>query len=329
MKLSSEFTKLVKQKRSLLAFSGGIDSSALFFLLVDAGVNFDIAIVDYGIREQSVQEVAYARELAKRYNLKCFEIKAPKFTNNFEANARAFRYAFFEKLIVEHGYDVLLTAHQLNDKFEWFLMRLAKGSGVCELVGLETWVEKNGYILSRPLLEHTKGELLEYLETNAHRYFIDATNSDEAYERNFFRKHYSDALLAEFKEGIRRSLSYIEDDCRKLQSGYKLLYADKELRVLKIDDMRVKVSAVDKTLKKLGYLLSKAQRDDIENNDSLVIGGSWAIETFDEKVFIAPYLDVTLPKEFKELCRGAKIPPKVRPYCFKQDIEIAEILSSF
>ena len=329
MKLSQEFTELVKQKRSLLAFSGGIDSSALFFLLVDAGVNFDIAIVDYGIREQSAQEVAYAKELAKMYKLNCFEIKAPKFTNNFEANARAFRYAFFEELIAEHGYDILFTAHQLNDKLEWFLMRLTKGSGVCELIGLEAQVQKEGYIISRPLLEHTKSELLEYLEANDHRYFIDATNSDEAYERNFFRKHYSDALLAEFQEGIKRSLSYIEEDCCKLQSGYRLLYADKELRVLKIDDARVRVSAVDKTLKKLGYLLSRAQRDDIEKNDSLVIGGSWAIETFDEKVFIAPYLDVTLPKEFKELCRSAKIPPKIRPYCFKQDIKIAEILNSF
>jgi tRNA(Ile)-lysidine synthase len=329
MKLSSEFTKNVKHKRTLLAFSAGVDSSALFFLLVNSGVNFDIAIVDYGIREQSKEEVAYARELANKYNLRCFEVIAPKFSNNFEANARAFRYGFFEEIIAEYRYDILLTAHQLNDKLEWFLMRLVKGSGVCELIGLEAKMQKGNYTLWRPLLEHTKDELIGYLEKNGYKYFIDTTNSDESYERNFFRKHYSDELLKEFKEGIKRTLKYIESDCSKLKSGSRVLYAQKELRVLKIDDARVRVSAVDKTLKKLGYLLSRAQRDDIEKNESLVIGGSWAIETFDEKVFIAPYLDATLTKEFKELCRVAKIPPKIRPYCFKQNIEIADIINSF
>ena len=329
MKLSEEFTNFVKQKRLLLAFSGGIDSSALFFLLIDAGIDFDIAIVDYETREQSKEEVAYAKELARRYDLVCFEIKAPRFTSNFEAKARAFRYGFFENIIAEHRYDVLLTAHQLNDRLEWFLMRLVKGSGVCELISLEAKVQKKDYILMRPLLKKTKDELLEYLKKNKRKYFIDATNRDESYERNFFRKHYSDTLLAEFKEGIRRSLNYIEDDCSKLKSGYRLLYAQKELRVLKIDDTRLKVGAIDKTLKKLGYLLSKAQRDDIGQNDTIVIGGNWAIESFEDKIFIAPYLDVKLPKEFKELCRKARIPSKIRPYCFKEDIKIADILNSF
>ncbi|MBN2767985.1 MAG: tRNA lysidine(34) synthetase TilS [Campylobacterales bacterium] len=327
--MTQEFIELTKGKRLLLAFSAGIDSSALFFLLMDAGVNFDIAIVDYETRAQSKKEVAYAQELAQKYALRCYETKAPKFSNNFEANARAFRYDFFEDIIVEHGYDILLTAHQLNDKLEWFLMRFVKGSGVCELIGLEAKVQKERYLLLRPLLGYAKSELLAYLEKNKRRYFIDDSNSDESYERNFFRKHYSDALLTEFRVGIQRSFDYMKDDCLKLQSGYKSLYAQKELRVLKIDDMRVRVNAIDKTLKELGYLLSKSQRDDIKKNDSLVIGGSWAVEIYDDKIYISPYVDATLPKEFKELCRVAKIPPKVRPYCFKQDIEIDKILNSF
>ena len=55
---------------NLLAFSGGVDSSALFFILMDRGIEFDIAIVNYHKREQSIKEVEYAKHLAKKYNKK-------------------------------------------------------------------------------------------------------------------------------------------------------------------------------------------------------------------------------------------------------------------
>ena len=48
---------------NLLAFSGGVDSSALFFILLENNIPFDICIVDYGLREQSKLEVEYAYEL--------------------------------------------------------------------------------------------------------------------------------------------------------------------------------------------------------------------------------------------------------------------------
>ena len=52
--------------KNLLAFSGGIDSTALFFMLLEQNIDFDMAIVDYGIRAQSKDEVAYAKELAHK-----------------------------------------------------------------------------------------------------------------------------------------------------------------------------------------------------------------------------------------------------------------------
>jgi tRNA(Ile)-lysidine synthase len=84
----------MKLEKNLLAFSAGVDSSALFFLLIKSGISFDIALVNYALRDESIDEEKYAISLAERYNLKLHIKKAPKFQNNFEKNARDFRYNF-------------------------------------------------------------------------------------------------------------------------------------------------------------------------------------------------------------------------------------------
>jgi len=138
----------LKNKKNLLAFSAGVDSSALFFLLLDNKIPFDIALVNYGTRDHSNKEETHAIALAGEYDLTCHSIQSPTFTKHFEKNARDFRYHFFEGLIEKHGYDNLLTAHQLNDQLEWLLMRLTKGAGVSELIGLAPMSQRENYTLS-------------------------------------------------------------------------------------------------------------------------------------------------------------------------------------
>lgn len=134
----------ITTQKNLLAFSAGVDSTALFFMLLEQGIPFDIAIVNYNVREQSKEEVTYALSLALEYNKQRFvhdvELESQ---SNFEKNARDIRYAFFEELIEEYGYETLLTAHQLNDKLEWFLMQLGKGAGLSELLGLQEHIQKS------------------------------------------------------------------------------------------------------------------------------------------------------------------------------------------
>ena len=313
---------LLLKKKNLLAFSAGVDSSALFFLLIDNNISFDIALVNYGTRKNSDKEETHAKALAAKYNLTCYTIKAPTFTTHFERHARDFRYNFFETLINEHGYDTLLTAHQLNDQLEWLLMRLTKGAGVSELIGLEPVTQRKNYTLLRPLLEYSKDELLEYLETNQYPYFIDESNSDEKYERNHFRKAFSDPLLAKYKEGIQRSFEYLRKDKESLEKEFETIYTEKALRVIKLHSKAAKVKAADLALKELGYLLSAPQRLETEKEDSLVIGGKWAIELQGDQLYIVPYVTANMPKEFKEECRIKKIPVKIRPYLFKKNIYI-------
>ena len=57
MRLPLEFLDELKNAKNLLAFSSGTDSTALYFLLKEYEISFDIAIVDYGTRKQSKLEV--------------------------------------------------------------------------------------------------------------------------------------------------------------------------------------------------------------------------------------------------------------------------------
>jgi len=312
---------LLKSSKNLLAFSAGVDSSALFFILLEHNINFDIAIVNYGLREQAKEEISYAKELANRYNKKIFIVNAPKFNSNFEANARDFRYNFFEQIIDENRYNTLLTAHQLNDKLEWLLMQLSRGAGVVELAGMQEISSKNGFKIVRPLLEHTKDELLEYLKSNKHRYFVDESNSNKKYRRNQFRP-ISNALLEFGKSGFNKSFEILENEAINLKNSYKLLFKEKELRVLKLESRAILPYATSYTLKELGYLLSGKERDLLKVQESLVAGRKWAVEYLNGLLYIAPYIQSTIPKDMKEKYRKTKIPPKIRGYLFEEEISI-------
>lgn len=92
--MNLDFSKITNTK-NILAFSAGVDSSALFFLLLNAKIPFDIVIVNYNVRDQSKDEVQYAKDLAKKYNKRIF-IKnvVLQSSSNFEKTARDIRYSF-------------------------------------------------------------------------------------------------------------------------------------------------------------------------------------------------------------------------------------------
>ena len=308
-------------KKNLLAFSGGVDSSALFFLLLYENIEFDIAIVDFGVREQSKQELSYAKELANKYNKNCFTKEINLQKRNFEHNARLSRYKFFEELIELHDYDNLLTAHQLNDKLEWFLMQLLKGSGLVEMLGFEMITQRDNYKLIRPLIKVSKDELLNFLHDKKIKYFIDDTNFDKTIKRNKIRHEVANEFIKYHKSGILKSFSYLELDSKKLHD-IKIVKQIKNLFVLEnLNDIR----QIDKIVKRLGYILSSSQREEILKNKDIIIADQIAIVIQKKFIFIAPYRKIKLDKEFKERCRVLKVPPKIRYYLKSENIS-AEFL---
>ncbi len=312
----------LKAKKNLLAFSAGGDSTALFFLLMERGIEFDIAIVDYNLRQQSKEEVAYAKELAQKYGKKCFVKEVTLPSSNIEANAREVRYSFFEELIKKHGYHNLITAHHLGDQLEWFLMQLAKGAGLVELVGMEPVTRKSGYTLVRPLLFVTKEELRAYLERHDIRYFEDSSNYDEKYERNFIRHHFSEPFLERFSKGVKRSFGYLLEEKRLLE----LEFEDKDglLLAKRPKSLYETKRLLRQMFKAKGYLLSSAQLEEILRQKEGVIAGKIAFALTPSWIYVAPYLEHKLTKEQKERFRRLKVPPPLRGFLAQKGIWLPE-----
>ena len=318
---------LLYKKKNLLAFSAGVDSTALLFLLLENNIDFDIAIVDYGLRLQSKDEVTYAQALAKEYKFKSYVYTADDIKTNFEANARTIRYNFFGELIKEHQYENLLTAHHLGDRLEWMLMQFCKGAGCVELSGMQAVDKRETYTLIRPILHLDKQELLTYLLENKIKYFEDASNNDEKYKRNEFRHKYSNPLLKKYLAGIKKSFEYMDEDVKQLVSEISLSQCKELIYFKSSDSKRSDIIAIDKYFKSIGKLITAGEKSLLKEQNTVVISRNFVVNQTSSYVFIVPYIKAeNIDKKVKEKLRLLKVEPKMRGY-LASDIEVLEFLS--
>ena len=317
--LKQSSLSFLRENKNLLAFSAGVDSTALLFLLHQNNIKFDIAIVNYGVREQSKEEVAYAQSLAMKYNFTCHTLDAQKITQNFEAKARAIRYDFFEELIKEYHYTNLITAHHLGDRFEWMLMQFCKGAGCIELSGMKEIQNRENFTLMRPLLHLDKSELLKYLQSQQIQYFEDETNFDESIKRNLFRHQHTQPLLEKHLRGIKKSFEYIDEDVDTLRQEIKISQINNLAYFKSSHNKRTDIFTIDKYLKQNHYLASAGEREQLKSTKTLVVGRKFIVTQENNFVFILPYEKEVekISKEFKEECRLLKIEPKLRPYLYQ------------
>ena len=311
--LKKEFISFLKAKRNLLAFSAGLDSSALFFILKDFDIDFDIAIFNYKLRDESKQELAYAKHLTSLYKKNIY-IKEKSLKNFTEQDARALRYDFFKSIIKDYNYDTLITAHQLNDRLEWLFMQLSKGAGLLELLAMDGIEKEETYHIVRPLLNLTRDDILAYLNKNNIKYFVDKTNFDNKFFRNKIRNSFVNDYVKDFSKGIKNSFLYMKEDKDLFLAPVKIVKIAKLEFFLSINP-RLDIYYIDKLLKKRSYILSFAQRKEISLNNSLVVS-SFLIEKQEGVIFIAPFVKVKMDKKFKEYSRINKIAIKLRPYIY-------------
>lgn len=307
----------LREGRVLLAFSGGVDSTALFHLLLDNGIAFDIAHVNYHTRPSSDAEALSAEELAKTHGLQCYTHSCRLEGGNFEHRAREERYKFFSYLMEKYDYRYLLTAHQMNDRLEWLMMQLCRGSGLPELLGIRSIDLRDGMTILRPLLEHDRQTIEEYLHENSISYHNDESNADERYTRNFFRHRYSGPMMRDYRDAIRRSFRYLEEDNDaliekidfKVSAG--LYYAPNPINIHSL------VYGVDALLKSLGYVMRGSDKEHLKKEKCCLIGRMCVVWVDGEYTFVAPYHpNVVMDKGFKEECRRLKVEPKCRGFLY-------------
>ena len=306
---------LLKEGKVLLAFSGGVDSSTLFHLLLSHNITFDIAHVNYHTRPSSDQEAQSAEDLALAHQLHCYTHSCHLEGKNFEHRAREERYTFLKYLVEKYNYTYVLTAHQLNDRLEWLMMQFCRGSGLPELLGIRSIDHRDGMTLIRPLLEHDRDTIEAFLAQHGHSHFIDESNADERYTRNVFRHRFSTPMMQEYREAIKRSFRYLEEDNAALIQSVAVEHSDKLYYFKNPNNRHSLIVAIDGILKSLGHVMSGNEKEFLKHESSLIIGRAYCVSIEDKYTFIVPYsVEDKMEKKFKEVCRTAKIDSKMRGY---------------
>lgn len=188
-----------------VACSGGPDSMGLTHILHEwaksNSAKVHALIVNHNLRPEAADEAATVAERLKNYeHLTPFILNwdnGAKTTSALQENARNARYEIMARHCTAQNISHLFTAHHLNDQAETLLFRLAKGSGLDGLGGIQ---EKRAYnktlTLLRPLLGVPKADLLAYCAAHNISYVSDPSNEKDMFARVRLRKSY-EALSAE------------------------------------------------------------------------------------------------------------------------------------
>jgi tRNA(Ile)-lysidine synthase len=183
-----------------VAVSGGGDSLALMHLLAgfarQEGLPAPIVLtVDHGLRKASAMDAKKVAAWAKRLGLaaKVLTWRGKKPKTGIEAAARQARYRLMGDFLVKHRIATLFVGHNQDDQAETFLMRLARGSGLDGLAGMQPrapWPVEGfaGLMLARPLLGIGREHLRAYLRVRGQAWLEDPMNEDATFDRVKVRK---------------------------------------------------------------------------------------------------------------------------------------------
>ncbi len=234
----------LKEKKILLAVSGGIDSMVLMNLMHRLKYNFVVAHCNFQLRNtESDEDERFVVSICEKLKIPFFTVKfdTNKFAKDYKLSiqlaARKLRYDWFYELLAKEDCDYILTAHHLDDSVETFLINFIRGTGIEGLTGIPTQNEK----IIRPLLPFSRQEILDFAHENKIEWGEDSSNASDKYLRNKLRhdvipilKELQPNLLPSFEKTIKnlqQSQSMIEDASKLV---YKIVVVEYD-NILKIN----------------------------------------------------------------------------------------------
>lgn len=181
----------LEYKRVALAVSGGADSLALMLLAhavteADGGRDrFVVYTVNHGLRPEAVDEVAFVAREAERlgFRVRVLTWDGEKPDSGVQEAARLARYRLFGEAMRLDDAEAVVTAHHIEDQAETVLMRLAHGSGIEGLRGMDMLANVHGVAVLRPLLRVDPADLRGLVAAAGLTPVIDPSNADVEYER--------------------------------------------------------------------------------------------------------------------------------------------------
>lgn len=239
----------------LAMVSGGPDSVALLRVLVELGSEPFVVHLDHGARgKESLEDAAFVEELCRKLGIpsevRRLELEGEQ---NFQERARIERYRVAEELADSLGLGHIATGHTADDVAETVLMNLARGTGLRGLSGIPP--VRGRFV--RPLIQASRTEVLQYLDSLQQPYRTDRTNLTGKYTRNRIRQEVL-PVLEDLYPGARQNMSraaaLLRDDLEALEAlGGRLVSRRGDEVVLNIDELRALPFAVQRYAVRQAY----------------------------------------------------------------------------
>ncbi len=180
------------ERRLLVAFSGGLDSSVLLHLLArlrqqQPDITLRAVHVHHGLSRLADGWVEHCRQQCELWQIPLVVqyVQLAGRPGGVEAAARAARYAAFGETLKAD--EALLTAQHLDDQCETFLLALKRGSGPAGLSAMAAQTHLGNNPLLRPLLGISRRQLEAYALRHQLHWIEDDSNQDPRFDRNFLR----------------------------------------------------------------------------------------------------------------------------------------------
>ena len=133
----------------------------LFDILKKLNIDFCVAHCNFMLRgDESIGDEKFVKEKCEENSItffsKSFDTKkeALRSGKSIQMIARELRYSWMKKLLKDHHLNYIVTAHNLNDQFETFLINLSRGSGLKGLTGIPD------FPISRPLRSFSREDIV-------------------------------------------------------------------------------------------------------------------------------------------------------------------------
>ena len=219
----------LKDKKLLLAVSGGIDSMVLVDLFHKLKYDIAVAHCNFQLRgQESDDDEEFVKSQVEKLNIPLFiqKFDTKKFAEqkklSIQVVARNLRYDWFYTLLVNQNFDFIITAHHLDDSIETFLINFTRGTGLEGLTGIPIQNDK----IIRPLLAFSRDEIVAYAKQNDIKWREDSSNSTDKYWRNKLRhdvipvlKELNPSLLPSFQntiDSLQQSHSLVKDASKNM-----------------------------------------------------------------------------------------------------------------
>ena len=209
--------QFLKDKKLLLATSGGIDSMVMLHLFQQLESQIAIAHCNFQLRGiESFEDQKFIQDYADANAVPVYitQFDTTTFAEDYKLStqvaARELRYNWFYELLETEEYDYILTAHHADDNLETFLINLSRGTGLDGLTGIP---DQNENVV-RPLLAFSQQEIEEYAKLNNIQWREDSSNASDKYVRNKIRHHLV-PLLKElnpnFISSFQKTQNYLQE----------------------------------------------------------------------------------------------------------------------